>query len=70
MNNQPVSIPGMLAVALLLLNVIILETVLVNNANWHKALWLTLPLFAVAVYQSKKKKVPAEKTRAESFYTT
>lgn len=61
MNNQPVSISGMLAVALLLMNAVILETALVKNADWYQALWITLPLMILALYQSKKKKVPAGK---------
>jgi hypothetical protein len=63
MNNQPVSISGMLAVALLLMNAVILETALVKNADWYQALWITLPLMILALYQSKKKKVPAGKNR-------
>ena len=61
MNNQPVSISGMLAVALLLMNAVILEMALVKNADWYQALWITLPLMILALYQSKKKKVPAGK---------
>ena len=61
MNTQPVSISGMLAVALLLINAVILETALVKNTDWYKALWFTLPLLAAAIYQSKKKKMPAAK---------
>jgi len=61
MNNQPVSISGMLAVALLLMNAVILETALVKNADWCQALWITLPLMILALYQSKKKKAPAGK---------
>jgi hypothetical protein len=61
MNNQPVSISGMLAVALLLMNAVILETALVKNADWYQALWITLPLMILALYQSKKKKVQAGK---------
>jgi hypothetical protein len=57
MNTQPVSIYGMLAVALLLMNAVILETALVKNADWYKALWVTLPLLALAIYQHKKKKM-------------
>lgn len=62
MNTRPVSISGMLAVALLLMNAVILETALVKNAEWYKALWVTLPLLVVAIYQSKKKKKPVVKT--------
>lgn len=55
MNTQTVSISGMLAVALLLLNAVILETALVKDPGWYKALWITLPLFALALYGGKKK---------------
>jgi hypothetical protein len=61
MNTQPVSIYGMLAVALLLMNAVILETALVKNADWYKALWVTLPLMAVAIYKHKKRKKPQVK---------
>jgi hypothetical protein len=64
MNTQTVSISGMFAVALLLLNAVILETALVKNTDWYKALWVTLPLLAIAIYQSKKKKMPAEQVGA------
>ena len=62
MNNHTVSISGMLTVALVLMNAVILETAVVKNENWYKALWVTLPLLAIALYQAKKKKIPAEKT--------
>lgn len=67
MNTQPGSKSGMLAVVLLLLNAVILETALVKNSDWYYALWITLPLLAVAIYQSKKKKIPAEKTPADTL---
>jgi hypothetical protein len=70
MNNQPVSISGMLAVALLLLNAVILETALVKNSEWYKALWLTMPLLAVAIYKSKKKKKREVKNPVDSFITS
>lgn len=68
MNTQPVTISGMLAAALLLINAVILETALVKNASWYKVLWLTLPLLAIAIYQYRKKKIPAEKPAAESYF--
>ena len=66
MNNHTVSISGMLTVALLLMNAVILETAVVKNADWYKALWVTLPLLAIALYQAKKKKIPAEKNPADT----
>lgn len=66
MNNHTVSISGMLTVALLLMNAVILETAVVKNENWYKALWVTLPLLAIALYQAKKKKIPAEKNPADT----
>lgn len=66
MNNHTVSISGMLTVALLLMNAVILETAVVKNENWYKALWVTLPLLAIALYQAKKKKIPAEKIPADT----
>ncbi len=67
MTTQPGSKSGMLAVVLLLLNAVILETALVKNSDWYYALWITLPLLAVAIYQSKKKKISAEKTPADTL---
>ena len=66
MNNHTVSISGMLTVALVLMNAVILETAVVKNENWYKALWVTLPLLAIALYQAKKKKIPAEKNPADT----
>jgi hypothetical protein len=37
------SVPGMLIVILVLLNAVILETALVKNHQWYKALWITIP---------------------------
>lgn len=37
------SVPGMLIVILVMLNAIILETALVKNHQWYKALWITVP---------------------------
>ena len=70
MNTKPVSISGMLAVALLLMNAVILETAVVKNADWYKALWVTLPLLVIALFYSKKKKMPAGKKPADSFVTS
>lgn len=67
MNTQPVTISGMLAAALLLINAVILETALLNNAAWYKALWITLPLLALTIYQYRKKKAPAEKPAADAY---
>lgn len=57
----------MLAVALLLINAVVLETAVVKNTDWYKALWVTLPLLAIAIYRSKNKKMPAEKTPADTL---
>lgn len=62
MNTQPVSIAGMIAFALLLINSVIFETAVVNNENYYQALWVTLPVFFIALYYSKRKKAPAVKT--------
>lgn len=70
MNTQPVSINGMFAVALLLINAVILETALVKNTEWYKALWLTLPLLAIAIYHSTKKKLPTENKATDTFHTS
>ncbi|HQW44130.1 MAG: hypothetical protein IPP02_10780 [Chitinophagaceae bacterium] len=70
MNTKPVSISGMLAVALLLMNAVILETAVVKNADWYKALWVTLPLLVIALFYSIKKKMPAGKEPADSFVTS
>ena len=51
MNNQPVTIYGMLAFALLLLNAVILETALVKDQVWYKALWFSLPLLLLLLYK-------------------
>lgn len=67
MNTKPVTISGMLAVALLLMNSVILETALVRNPGWYKALWLTLPLLAMALYQSRKRKMPVAKDHPGVF---
>lgn len=67
MNTQCVNINGMLAVVLVLMNAVILETALVKNADWYNVLWLTLPLLAVTIYQSKKKKLPVAKSHADTF---
>ncbi len=67
MHTQNVSINGMFAVVLLLINAVILETALVKNTDWYKALWVTLPLLALAIYQSRKKKIPAKKTPADTL---
>ncbi len=66
MNTKPITISGMLAVALLLMNSVILETALIKNADWYNVLWLTLPLLAVALYHSKKKKIPLASGHAAS----
>ena len=57
----------MLAVALLLINAVVLETAVVKNTDWYKALWVTLPLLAIAIYRSKKRKMPEEKTPADAL---
>ncbi len=57
----------MLAVALLLINAVVLETAVVKNTDWYKALWVTLPLLAIAIYRSKKRKMPEEKTPADTL---
>jgi len=53
------------AVALLLMNSVILETALVKDADWYNALWVTLPLLAIAVFCSKGKKPTAIKNDAD-----
>ena len=67
MHTKNVSINGMFAVVLLLINAILLETALVKNTDWYKALWVTLPLLALAIYQSRKKKIPAGETPADTL---
>lgn len=59
MNTQPGSIYGMFAVVLLIINAVILETALAKNADWYNALWVTLPLFVVAICLHKRKSKPA-----------
>lgn len=58
MNTQPVSIYGMFALILTLVNAVILETALVKNKDWNNVLWVTLPLMAVVLYLSQRKKIP------------
>lgn len=58
MNTQPVSIYGMFALILMLINAVILETAVVKNNDWNNVLWVTLPLLAVVLYLSQKKKIP------------
>jgi len=57
----------MLAVALLLMNSVILETALVKDADWYNALWVSLPLLAVAIFYSKAKKPTGTKNDADFF---
>ncbi|OSZ77820.1 hypothetical protein CAP36_15790 [Chitinophagaceae bacterium IBVUCB2] len=70
MYNHNVSISGMLTVALLIINAVILETAAVKNADWFNALWVSLPLLAIAIYNARKKKTPAAKNNADSFHTS
>lgn len=54
MNNKPVSVNGMLAFSILLLNAVIMETALVKDYSWSQLLWITLPLFALSIQRKKK----------------
>lgn len=43
------SVHGMLLLILLLLNSVILETALVKNHQWYKALWITVPILLLCL---------------------
>ncbi len=43
------SVHGMLILILLLLNSVILETALVKNHQWYKALWITVPILLLCL---------------------
>lgn len=49
MKEKKESAHGMLVLLLLLLNAIILEAALVNNYQWYKALWITMPVLLLCL---------------------
>lgn len=50
-NPQTVSTTGLSALALVLLNTIILRSALTQNPEWYRALLLTLPVMGLALVQ-------------------
>ena len=75
MNTQHVSIYGMLAFALLLLNAVIMETAVFKDSNWQAALYITLPLLVVSIYlhrksQPVKKEKQSQAAIPEQEFTT
>lgn len=56
MKHEQMTISGMLALVLVLMNAVILETALVKNHHWYKALWLTVPLLVLALSWHYKQK--------------
>jgi len=70
MYKHNVSIGGMLTVALIIINAVILETAAVKNAQWYNALWVSLPLLAIAIFLVRKKKTAAENDTGDSFHVS
>jgi hypothetical protein len=54
-NNREVSIGGMILLFVVLLNVVIVQHAFIRNANWYWALFFTLPLLMLAVYDMRQK---------------
>ncbi len=50
MKRKDESVHGMLVLILLLLNAVILETAVVKNQQWYKALWITIPILLLCLF--------------------
>ena len=50
MKRKEESVHGMLVLILLLLNAVILETAVVKNQQWYKALWITIPILLLCLF--------------------
>jgi hypothetical protein len=54
-NQNKVSVVGGLVLLLFILNAVVLERGLVSDPRWYRVLYLTIPLFLIAVLLTRKK---------------
>lgn len=54
-NKQKLSAREGIIGALLLLNVVIMQEGYISNTAWYKAMWITLPLLALAFFVRQRK---------------
>ena len=53
-NQKKISVGGLVMVAFILLNAIVLEHGFVFNSNWHKLFYITVPLLLIAAIAFRK----------------
>jgi hypothetical protein len=55
--HHTVSAGGIIVLALLLLNAIVLEQGYVSSARWYKLAWVTIPLLLFSIFLFRQKRL-------------